>query len=199
MFRLSLFNNQPGVHDVDPGGDMADHGQVVGNIQDRGAMFPLQRTKELKNLCLDGDIQGSSGLIGNQELRTAREGHGNHHTLPLSAAQLVGIVLDPLLGYGNTHILEEFKASLMHLVPWKRFVNFNGFSNLVPNGEDRVQGRKGFLEYHGDLFSPDGTKLFFIQVKKIFFVEEDPPSGYLAWWRGDKSQDTEGGDGLAAS
>jgi hypothetical protein len=31
---LPLFNNQPGVHDIDPGGDMAYNGKVVGNIQD---------------------------------------------------------------------------------------------------------------------------------------------------------------------
>ena len=44
---------------------------------------------EVEDLGLDRDVQRRGRLVGDEELRVAGEGHGDHHALAHPAAELV--------------------------------------------------------------------------------------------------------------
>jgi hypothetical protein len=52
---------------------------------------------QLQNLRLDGDVQGRSGLIRQNQDRLTGQGHGNHQALPHATAEVVGILDQPTL------------------------------------------------------------------------------------------------------
>jgi hypothetical protein len=47
-------------------------------------------------LILNGDVKGRRRLIGDDEVGLARKGHGDHDTLPLPPAEVVGIIAHAL-------------------------------------------------------------------------------------------------------
>jgi hypothetical protein len=53
----------------------------------------LNRIQQAQDLGLYGDIQRCGGLIRDDQIRTACQGHGNHHALTLTAAELMGVII----------------------------------------------------------------------------------------------------------
>ena len=92
-----LLNDMAAVHHHDIVGNLGDDAQVVGNEDDAGAAFLLQRPQQLEDGLLHGDIESRGWLIGNEDIRLVGQGHGYHHPLLLSAADLVGVAVENLL------------------------------------------------------------------------------------------------------
>ena len=61
------FDDAAQVHDCDAVGDVADHGQVVGDQDQSGAVLPRQRLQQLQDLRLGGDVQRRGRLVGDQQ------------------------------------------------------------------------------------------------------------------------------------
>ena len=77
---------------------LCDDPQVVGDHDHGGAELLSQLLHGLQYLGLDGHIQSRGGLVGNQKLRVAGQGHGDDHTLLHSAGELVGVLAVTLFG-----------------------------------------------------------------------------------------------------
>ncbi|MPN39203.1 hypothetical protein SDC9_186731 [bioreactor metagenome] len=56
------------VHYADTVTDIAHHCQVMGDKQTGQAAFLLQLFKKVHNLCLNGNIERSDGLVGDDQL-----------------------------------------------------------------------------------------------------------------------------------
>ena len=69
-------------HHCDSIGHVRHDTHVVGDEQDSGVQFFLQRSQQIEDVGLHGHVEGSGGLVGDDHLGVAGKGHGDHHTLP---------------------------------------------------------------------------------------------------------------------
>ena len=56
--------------------------------------------EQVEDLRLDGDVESRGRLVGDEQLRLAGQGHGDHHPLAQAAGELVGIGAQPLVRAG---------------------------------------------------------------------------------------------------
>ena len=82
-------------HDDRAVGDLGHHAHVVRDERDRHAFLVLQQLDQLEDLGLDRDVERGGRLVGDQELRLARERHGDHHALAHAAGEPVRILVQP--------------------------------------------------------------------------------------------------------
>ena len=67
----------------------------------------LQLQDELQDLVLDGHVERRRRLVGEQQLRLARQRDRDHHALAHAAGELVRIVVEPARGRRNADEVEE--------------------------------------------------------------------------------------------
>ncbi|OWK19103.1 hypothetical protein AJ88_48580 [Mesorhizobium amorphae CCBAU 01583] len=67
--RHIVLAHRPVLHDVDIVGELAHHGQVVGDQDHRHPQFLLQVANEVEDLRLDGDVECRRRLVGDQHVR----------------------------------------------------------------------------------------------------------------------------------
>ena len=73
---------------------------VISSSADAGPL--LDRLEQLEDLGLDRDVERGRRLVGDQQLRLARERHRDHHALAHAARQLVRVLLGaPLRASGS--------------------------------------------------------------------------------------------------
>ena len=111
LLAAALLGNVARVHDVYPLGVAGNDAQVVRDDDQRHVRLPDNIPQQVENLLLRGHIQGSSGLVGNQQLGVAGNGHGNHHALTHAPGKLVGIMVDPAFRIRDTHHAEQLDGS----------------------------------------------------------------------------------------
>ena len=73
--------------------DLGDDAEVVRDQQDRHAEPLAQLAQQLEDLRLDRHVERGRRLVGDQQLRVARERHRDHHALAHAAGQLVRVVV----------------------------------------------------------------------------------------------------------
>ena len=74
----------------------------------------------------------------------------------------------------------------------------DGLPDLVPDGEDRVQGGQRLLKHHGDLVSPDLLHGALIQGQDVRSFKQNPPTHDFSRRAGNQPQGRKGRDGLSA-
>ena len=88
----ALLHHPSRPHNRDPVGHFGDHAHVVGDQKDGRAEVGAKLAHELEDLSLDGDIQRSGRLVGDQHLWPARQRHRDHDALPHAARQLMRVL-----------------------------------------------------------------------------------------------------------
>ncbi len=164
-------------------GHLRHHAEVVGDEQDAHAGTVLQLAHEAQDLRLHGHVQGGGGFVGDQQVRLAGHGHGDHHPLALAARQAVGKLVDAFLGIGDLHLGQGGDGAFARLgLAHLRAVQAQGLDDLVADGEHRVQRGHGLLEDHGDAAAANGTPPFlgqgqhvhpFVAAVGVAVVEQD--------------------------
>src|SRR5256886_2905180 len=93
--RLADLHDLAAIHDGDLVARLCHHGQIVGD-QDHGQVeLPPQPLEELEDLRLDHHVQRGHGLVRDDELRVAGQGHRDHDPLTHAAGELVRIIPHP--------------------------------------------------------------------------------------------------------
>ena len=82
-----LLDDTPRVHDVHAIGVARDDAQVVRDHQHRDAELARQPLHQLEDLRLDRHVERGGRLVGDEQLRIARERHRDHHALAHAAAR----------------------------------------------------------------------------------------------------------------
>ncbi len=135
--------------------------------------FFFSPRRSVEDLGLDGDIERRRRLVGNDELGIAGERHGDHHPLPLPAAELVRVVLQALFRRLDAHVPEQLDAALGASRARAGEVDPQRLSNLIADREDGVERGHGLLKDHGDSSSADLLHGPFVQIQQVLTVEED--------------------------
>ena len=73
----------------------------------------LLRLEHVEHLGLHGDVERGGGLVGEQELRAARQRDRDAHPLAQAARQLVRVLVHAALGIGHAHRLEQRHRELV--------------------------------------------------------------------------------------
>ena len=119
----------------------------------------LQLVEQLQDLGLDGHVERGGRLVGDQELRIARQRHGDHDALPHAARELVRVLLDPALGVGDVDELEHLDR-LVHGVAAARAPRAGGW----PRRSARRTVNTGLSEVIGS------WKIIEISLPRIFRI-----------------------------
>ena len=126
--------------------DFSYDAQVMGDHDHGSVVFFLQIAHKLQYLCLDGYIQSCGRLIGNEKLRVAGQGNGYDYSLLHATGELVGIFVKSLAR--NTYQFQHISSLLHGFFLLQLLMDHDGFSNLLTDGENRVQGCHRILEDH---------------------------------------------------
>ena len=117
FFRRSLLHKLALLEHGDPVGDLRDHAEIMGDEENRRSLLAAQVVDQLEHLRLRGHVEGRSRLVGDEELRLERKGHGDHHPLALAAGELVRIGLGDQLGVRQVHLAEEVEHAAARAPP----------------------------------------------------------------------------------
>ncbi len=154
---VAFFHGLAVVHDEHAVGHFRHHAHIVGDEDDRHVHFFLQLADKLKYLRLNGHVERGGGLVGNEQGRLAREGHGDHDALAHPARKLVGIAFQHLFGLGDAHQLKHPQGFGLRLGAAEALMEHDRLGHLHPHGEDGVERGHGLLKNHGNFPAPDGT------------------------------------------
>ena len=123
----------------------------MGDDDDGGVQLLLKLPHEAEDLRLNGHVERSGRFVGNENRGVARESHGDHDALPHPTGKLMGVLVEPLVGFGNTYALQHGMGAFTSFCARQPLVQDDGFHNLVADGEDRVEAGERLLEDHGDV------------------------------------------------
>jgi hypothetical protein len=84
LLRGGGLDDNTAVHYLDPIADVCDYREIVTDKHQRATVLCSEILKEFKHLGLDGNVEGSRWLIGQNQVRVAGDCHSYHHPLPLS-------------------------------------------------------------------------------------------------------------------
>ena len=135
-------------HHQHPVGDLRHHAHVVSDEDHPHLHFPLQHADQLQDLRLDGDVEGGSGLIGDQQRWPAGERHGDHHALAHAAGKLVRVAPQHLFGLRNAHQVEHAQRLLARAAAIHALMQAQRFGDLLADRKHRVERGHRLLEDH---------------------------------------------------
>ena len=108
----------PGVHHRDVVGPPGHDAEVVGDEDHRHVPLALLRLEQVEDLRLHGHVERGGRLVGEQQLRAARQGDRDHDPLAHAAGQLVRVLAQAPLGLGDADRREQRERGLVGVAPW---------------------------------------------------------------------------------
>ena len=173
LVDAALLDDLSGIHREHPITGLRNDPEVVGDQEQRRPMLCAELDDQVQHLGLDGDVEGGGRLIGDQELRLAHQGHGDHRPLPHAARQLMGVFAIATFRFGNPDLGQQVDRSLPGLGLAHLLVGAERCRYLLADREDRVEGGHRFLEDHRDLLASGLLQLLARQAQQIASVEKD--------------------------
>ena len=129
----------------------------------------LQRAEQLQDLRLDHHVERGRGLVGDDQRRAARERHGDHHALLLTAGKLVRVVLDA--ARRQAHLFEQRAGAHDGLLLGGHAVHRDRLGDLIADPLHRVERVQRPLEHDRGSRPPDGAQLARCQRQDVLAVE----------------------------
>lgn len=173
VLRRARLHQMAQMQHADRVGNIAHHGKVMGNEQNGAARFLLNVFEQVDHLRLNGNVQRTDGLVGNNELRPHNQGPGDAHALTLAAGQLVRIAVGVFDGQPYF-----FEHGIDHFLPFRlgggHVMDVNAFGDDVHHFFARIQRRHGILKDHLHFLAQHGLLLLGQVAGNILAPEDDP-------------------------
>ena len=142
---LALFDDPTAVHDRDPVGDAAHYPQIMRDEQQCKTQIALQVTQHIEDLSLHGYIERRNGFIADEQGWSNGQRPRDCNPLPLAARELVRKALDQIRREADTLHQADHRFTRARPV---RFVNAQGFSDLLSDPLSRIQRPVRILKDH---------------------------------------------------
>ncbi len=165
------------VHHDDAIGVARDDSEVVRDQQHRHAQLVLQAVEELEDLGLNRHVERGRRFVRDQDLGVTHERHRDHDPLAHAARQLMGVVVDALLGVGNADQAQHLDRPGPRGAARQVLMDNGGFGNLIPDREHGVQRGHRLLKDHRDLIATNRAQLGCGQRQQIAAFEFDQTAG----------------------
>ncbi len=166
------------VHHIDALAHAGDDAQVVRDHDQRRVLLGDELAQQVEDLRLDRHVERGRRLVGDQDLRLAGEGHGDHRALAHAPRELVRVVAEPLVRARDADAVDELGGAILRLALAHVEVRLDGLAELAPDGEHRVQARHRVLEDHRDLPAPDVPHLLVGELDQVAIAEERAAGGH---------------------
>ena len=154
----ALLYDVPLLHHRDALGKVAHQVKVMGDQQYRHAVLALQLGQQVENATAQTHVQGRGGLVSQQQLRAASQCHRDHCALALPAAQLVRVARRPACRFEDAGARYQFNSCKPGASAGQALFQLQNFSDLVADGEQRVQRRHWLLEDHRDVLPANAAQ-----------------------------------------
>ena len=89
FFHRILLHDDAMLHDQDPVADLIDHVQVMADEKIGKVIFLLHIRQKMEDLSLNGNIQSTYRLIGDDQPGPGDDGGGDGNPLALAAGELI--------------------------------------------------------------------------------------------------------------
>ena len=165
---------------------------------DAHAAFATEAGEQVHDLLLDGDVERGGRFVGDEDLRVAGEGHGDHRALLHAAGKLVGILVRDAGGVVDVDFREgadDFGADILDF----RAVEGDGFADLETDRVDGIQGAARFLEDVGDGAAADFGQLVLGQGEELDALQAHGAAEHATRGGREEAREGQGGDGLAGA
>src|SRR5271170_1874948 len=144
-------------------------------------------------------LERGRGFIGNEQLWIASERHGDHHSLPHTARELMRILPSAALRFRNSDEAQHFDSASPRSGSVDSLMQPQGLSNLVRHCEDRIQRSHRFLKDHRDLVAADSAHSRLAESQEISTLKANRAADDASRRRWYEAQNGERGDALAAA
>ena len=122
-------------------------------------LFFLNVTKQIKNLCLNRNIQRRRRFVSNNDVRLAGNGNRDDHALAHPSGKLMRIHSGNAFRLRNPDLIKQFDhAGLLFFFRHRR-VEIQIFFNLVSDPHQRIQSCQRILENHAHVVSAKSIHL----------------------------------------
>ncbi len=101
LLRRSLLDDAAQIHDADAVRHVLHDCQIVADEQVGQAQLSLQILHEVKNLRLNGHVQGGDRLVGDDQVGCQGQRASKTDALELSARELVGVAVQDFFGQAD--------------------------------------------------------------------------------------------------
>ena len=172
VVERALLDDPSRVHDDHAVGDVGHDAQVVGDQDHPGAGLVAQLAQLVEDLRLDRHVERRRRLVGDQQLRRARERHRDHHALAHAARELVRIRAQPLAGARDPDALHQLDRAIERLrLGDLAIVRADLLDDLMADPVDRVERAHRVLEHHRDPGATDPLQLLCARLDELGAVE----------------------------
>ena len=131
VVNAGTLDDASGIHHGNPVSQTSYHTEVVGDHNDARMGFTLGYAQQIENLGLDGHVEGRRRLVGDDEVRVVRDGHGDDDSLPHATGKLVRKSFGTHLGIRNPHQVEQLDGTRPSVLVGHLRVYLQSFDNLV--------------------------------------------------------------------
>jgi hypothetical protein len=135
-----------------------------------------QLRQHLEDLRLDGDVERGRRLVGDEDVGTVCDGHGDHHALAHAARQLVRVGARPTVRLRDGDHLEQLENLRSRRAPADAVVRAQDARELVLDGEHRVQRRHRVLEDHRHVLPADALQDVRVGADELGAAVADRPA-----------------------
>ena len=158
--NLAAFAEPAGIHHRHPVTGFRDHPEVVRDQHQRHAKFIDQTAQQAQDLVLNGHIERRGWLIGQQQSRIGGERDSDHGALAHSAGKFVRELAEPCRAGGDPDEVQQVQRAGAAGAGIEIGMGDEGFGDLQPDRQHRVQRRHGFLKDHADLPAAQPAQAF---------------------------------------
>ena len=106
-FGGAAFDHAAAIHHQQMIDVLRDHAQIVRDQDQRHLALVDQVADQIEDLLLYGHVERRRGLVGNQQVGLAGQGHGNGDALALAARECMRIGVEAPRGVGYAHAVEQ--------------------------------------------------------------------------------------------
>ena len=149
------------------------HPEVVGDVEDGCSVPLLEAGDQVQDMRLGGHVEPGGGLVHDEQLGVAGEGHGDQHPLLLAAGELVRVAQRRPRGVGQVDAGQKLAHPVLGPLAPEIGVLAHHLTDLVADPERRVERGLRVLVDHGDARPLDGAQLARTEAQQVDVVEPD--------------------------
>lgn len=155
LFGRADFNYLSCIKNCNAVGNICNNTEVMRDENDRVIEFFLQIFDELENLCLNGNVKRSGGLVADEDLRLAGKRNCDNNTLTHTAGVLEGIIVVTVFSIGDADLTHHLDCTRTCFNLGAVLMLHNDGGNLLADGDDRVKRCHRILENGCDSSAAD--------------------------------------------
>ena len=193
---LTLFDDEAVVENHHAMGAIGGDAEIMRDEQHRGALFAPQLVDEVEDAPLHCRVEGTGGLVRDDQPRTEGDRRRDEHPLPHAAGELVRVLPCAQTRIVEAHPVEEVEhpSAAGRGIPHP--MKTQDLSDLDADRPHRVERGDGVLRDETDLTAADGAQALLTPAADVDIAEEDRSALDAAAFR-KEADDGVGGGGLA--